>query len=543
MTQQRRQTLGAMQDWKLRVTHLIDHAAREHGAREIVSRWADGSETRTNWAGIRHDALRMTQALRKLGVQPGDRIATLAMNHHRHLVSWYGAVGVGGILHTLNPRLFDDQLEYIVNHAEDRVMLFDRQWAPIVERMKPRWPTVEHYICFDSSEPALHFEEWIGPEDGVAEWHDGDERDPCMLCYTSGTTGNPKGVLYEHRSTMLHAMAAISPPVFGMDCRSVMLPIVPMFHAASWGLPWAGAAAGAKFVYSAVNDGAVLCELMNREKVTCSAGVPTVWLALLQHVDAHNGGEIPPSLQTIVTGGSAMPRAMIERFMRAGRRVAHAWGMTETSPIGTTGAETWNWDELSFDEQVTVKAMQGRPPFGVEIRCVDLDDPEKVLPRDGTTAGALQVRGPWIVKRYFKAEADAVVAGQWFDTGDVGVIHADGTLQLTDRTKDVIKSGGEWISSVELENAAIGYPAVAEAAAIGVYHPKWDERPLLVVVKKPGMECNQEEIRSFLSGVVAKWWVPDAVVFVDEIPHTGTGKISKKDLREQFRDFAWDKVA
>ncbi|MCX7285601.1 MAG: long-chain fatty acid--CoA ligase [Novosphingobium sp.] len=541
--QQLGQSLGSMQDWKLRVTHLIDHAAREHGSREIVSRWADGSETRTNWAGIRHDALRMTQALRKLGVQPGDRIATLAMNHHRHLVSWYGAVGVGGILHTLNPRLFDDQLEYIVNHAEDRVMLFDKVWAPIVERMKPRWPTVQHYICYDSSEPAIHFEDWIAPEDGLTEWYDGDERDPCMLCYTSGTTGNPKGVLYEHRSTMLHAMTAISPPIFGMDCRTVMLPIVPMFHAASWGLPWAGAAAGAKFVYSAVNDGATLCDLIDREQVTCSAGVPTVWLALLQHVDTHSGGKIPQSLQMIVTGGSAMPRAMIERFMRNGCRVAHAWGMTETSPIGTTGAETWNWKNLTFDQQVTVKAMQGRPPFGVEIRCVDLDDPEIVLPRDGVTSGALQVRGPWVVKRYFKAEADAVVAGQWFDTGDVGLIHPDGTLQLTDRTKDVIKSGGEWISSVELENAAIGHPAVAEAAAIGVYHPRWDERPLLVVVTKPGMEVTQAEIKAFLANHVAKWWVPDAVAFVDEIPHTGTGKISKKDLREQFREYSWSEVA
>jgi fatty-acyl-CoA synthase len=531
---------GAMQDWKLRVTHLIDHAAREHASREIVTRWADGSETRTHWAGIRHDALRMAQGLRKLGVRPGDRVATLAMNHHRHLVSWYGAVGAGAVLHTLNPRLFDDQLDYIVNHAEDRVMLFDKVWAPIVERMKPRWPTVEHYICFDSSEPALHFEAWIGGEDGQTAWHDGDERDPCMLCYTSGTTGNPKGVLYEHRSTMLHAMAALTPSVFRMDCRSVMLPIVPMFHAASWGLPWAGAAAGAKFVYSAVNDGAVLCDLMNREKVTCSAGVPTVWLALLQHVDTHDGGRIPPSLQTIVTGGSAMPRAMIDRFMRAGCRVAHAWGMTETSPIGTIGAETWDWDDLPFDEQVGIKAMQGRPPFGVEIRCVDLDDPEKVLPRDGLTAGALQVRGPWVIRRYFKADDDAVVAGQWFDTGDVGVIHPDGTLQLTDRAKDVIKSGGEWISSVELENAAIGHPAVAEAAAIGIHHPKWDERPLLVVVRKPGMECSDADIHSFLVGKIAKWWLPDAIAFVDAIPHTGTGKISKKDLRDRFRGFVWN---
>jgi fatty-acyl-CoA synthase len=530
--------LGAMQDWSLRVTRFIDHAAREHGGREIVSRWADGSETRTTWAGIRHDAMRMAQKLAKLGIKPGDRVATLAMNHHRHLVTWYGAVGVGGVLHTINPRLFDDQLDYIANHAEDRVMLFDAAFAPLIERMKPRWKTIEHYICFDNSGPAEHFEDWIGTEDGEGEWVDGDERDPCMLCYTSGTTGNPKGVLYEHRSTVLHAMTALTPQVFGMDCRSVALPIVPMFHAASWGLPWAGAAAGAKFVYSAVNEASALCELMEREKVTTSAGVPTVWLSLLQYIDAH-GKDIPAHLNTVVCGGSAMPRAMIERFMKKGLRVAHAWGMTETSPIGTTGTETANWDELSFDEQVTVKAMQGRVPFGVELRCVDLGDYSKVLPRDGKTSGALQVRGPWVVGRYFKAEQSATDADNWFDTGDVAVIHPDGTLQLTDRTKDVIKSGGEWISSVELENAAIGFPGVAEAAAIGVYHPRWDERPLLVVVKKPGAEVCDKALKEYLGTHVAKWWLPDAVVFVDEIPHTGTGKISKKDLRDQFRDWQW----
>ena len=530
--------LGAMQDWSLRVTRFIDHAAREHGGREIVSRWADGSESRTTWAGIRHDAMRMAQKLAKLGIKPGDRVATLAMNHHRHLVTWYGAVGVGGVLHTINPRLFDDQLDYIANHAEDRVMLFDAAFAPIVERMKPRWKTIEHYICFDSDGPAEHFENWIASEDGQGEWVDGDERDPCMLCYTSGTTGNPKGVLYEHRSTVLHAMTALTPQVFGMDCRSVALPIVPMFHAASWGLPWAGAAAGSKFVYSAVNEASVLCELMERGKVTTSAGVPTVWLSLLQHIDAA-GKDIPSSLHTVVCGGSAMPRAMIERFMKKGLRVAHAWGMTETSPIGTTGTETANWDELSFDEQVTIKAMQGRVPFGVELRCVDLDDSSKVLPRDGKTSGALQVRGPWVVGRYFKADKPATDADNWFDTGDVALIHPDGTLQLTDRTKDVIKSGGEWISSVELENAAIGFPGVAEAAAIGVHHPRWDERPLLVVVKKPGADVCPDALREFLGTHVAKWWLPDAVVFVDEIPHTGTGKISKKDLRDQFRDWQW----
>ena len=523
--------LGAMQDWDLRVSHIIDHAAREHADREIVTYWADGSETRTNWAGIRRDALKMTQALRKLGVGQGERIATLAMNHSRHLVSWYGAVGVGGILHTVNPRLFDDQLDYIVNHAEDQVLLYDAAFQPIINRMKPRWTTIKHYICYDNGE----FERWIGAEDGNTDWANGDERDPCMLCYTSGTTGNPKGVLYEHRSTMLHAMTGVQPALFDFDARSVMLPVVPMFHAASWGLPWCGAAAGIKFVFSAVNDPAVLCDLMNREKVTHSAGVPTVWLSMFQHMDA--SGVTLPALRQAIIGGSAAPRFMLERLMKAGVNVAHAWGMTETSPIGTTGARTWNWDDLNFDQQVDIKAMQGRTPFGVEIRCVSLDDSSVELPRDGKTSGTLQVRGPWVIKRYFKADADATVDGQWFDTGDVAVIHPDGTLQLTDRTKDVIKSGGEWISSVELENAAVGHPAVAEAAAIGIYHPKWDERPILVVVKKPGSEASAEEIRDYLADKIAKWWLPDAVEFVDDIPHPGTGKISKKDLRDRFRDY------
>ena len=528
--------LGAMQDWDLRVTKLIDHAAREHGGREIVTHWADGSERTTTWAGVRRDALKMTQALRRLGVQPGERIATLAMNHSRHLVSWYGAVGVGGVLHTINPRLFDDQLEYIANHAEDQVLLYDAVFAPLVERMKPRWTTIKHYICYDGGDGAGgEFEAWIGAEDGDTHWASGDERDPCMLCYTSGTTGNPKGVLYEHRSTMLHAITSMQPSIFDLDARSIMLPVVPMFHAASWGLPWGGAAAGIKFVFSAVNDAAVLCDLMNREQVTHSAGVPTVWLSMFQHMDAH--GVTLPSLRQAIIGGSAAPRFMIERLMRAGVNVAHAWGMTETSPIGTIGAKCWNWDDLSFDEQVDVKMMQGRVPFGVELRCVDLDDPDKVLPRDGLTSGALQVRGPWVIQRYFMAEADATNAEQWFDTGDVAILHPDGSLQLTDRTKDVIKSGGEWISSVELENAAMSHPAVAEAAAIGIYHPRWDERPILVVVRKVGAEVSGEEITAHLAISVAKWWLPDAVEFVDEIPHGGTGKVSKKDLRQQFRDY------
>ena len=530
--------LGSMQDWDLRVTHLLDHAAREYGHREIVTRWADGSETRTDWAGIRRDALKMTQALRAAGVRKGDRVATLAMNHSRHLVSWYGAVGCGGVLHTINPRLFEDQLDYIANHAEDKVLLYDAVWQGVVDRMKSRWTSIEHYICFDSADHAPAFEDWIGAYDGDTTWDTGDERDPCMLCYTSGTTGHPKGVLFEHRSTMLHAMTGVTPNFFDLDSRSVMLPVVPMFHAASWGLPWAGTIPGIKFVYSAVNDPAVLCDLMKREGVTHSAGVPTVWLAMFNYLDSvgQDVRDVGP-LKTAIIGGSAAPKFMIERLMANDVRVAHAWGMTETSPIGTTGAYPWDWDQMEPAAQVELVQKQGRPAFGVELRCVDLDDPERELPRDGVTSGALQVRGPWVIKRYFKAAEDAVGTDNWFDTGDVAVIFPDGTLQLTDRTKDVIKSGGEWISSVELENAAVGHPAVAEAAAIGIYHPRWDERPMLIVVKKDGAEVTGAEIRDYLGGQVAKWWLPDAIEFVDEIPHTGTGKISKKDLRERFRDY------
>ena len=528
---------GAMQDWSMRVTHVIDHAAREAGSREIVTRWADGTQTRTDWAGIRRDALKMAQALEALGLKPGDKVASLAMNHSRHLVSWYGVAGMGGVLHTVNPRLFEDQLEYIINHADDRVLLYDAAFQPIVDLMRDRWPKVEHYICFDppAGSDVRGFEDWIGEQDGDFEWVQGSERDPCMICYTSGTTGNPKGLQYEHRSTLMHATAGLQPAAFNFSASSVMLPVVPMFHAASWGLPYAGAMAGIKFVFSAVNDPAVLHELMLSEGVTDSAGVPTVWLAHFQYCDKE-GIDLPP-LKAATIGGSAAPKFMIERLMKNGTRVQHAWGMTETSPIGTVGGPTADWEHLSFEEKVAKTMKQGRPIFGVELRTVDLDDFTKVLPRDGETSGALQIRGPWVVQRYFKAEEDAVTEDGWFDTGDVGILHPDGTLQLTDRTKDVIKSGGEWISSVELENAAVGHPAVAEAACIGMPHPKWDERPVLFVVRKEGAACSDTEVVEFLSDKVAKWWLPDAVEFVDDIPHTATGKISKKDLRDRFADY------
>ncbi|MBY0521713.1 MAG: long-chain fatty acid--CoA ligase [Sphingomonas sp.] len=516
----------------MRVPRLIDHAAREHGKREIVTHWADGRETRTNWSEIAHDARRLAQAFEKMGMRPGDRIATLGMNHSRHLAAWYGAIGMGGVIHTLNPRLFDEQLVYIANHAEDRVLLYDRQFQPIVDRLKAEWTTIEQYIVFDG-EGADGFEAIVAAENGDYVWHEGPERDPCMLCYTSGTTGNPKGVLYEHRSTMIHAMAGVAPWLLNLSSQAVVLPVVPMFHAAAWGLPFAGALAGAKFVYSAVNDPAVLCRLMNQEKVTHSAGVPTVWLSMFQHIDSTD--EAPMHLQQVTIGGSAAPRAMIERIMGMGARVAHLWGMTETSPIGTAGSPPPHWDELSPSEQIDMVCKQGQIPFGVELRVVD--DADVQQPRDGVSSGRLQIRGPWVIKRYFKAQEDAIDSDGWFDTGDVAVIHADGTMQITDRAKDVIKSGGEWISSVDLENAAVGCPGVAEAAAIGVHHPKWDERPLLLVVRKPGSAVTPAEINAHLAGHVAKWWLPDEIVFVDALPHTATGKLLKTALRAEYRDY------
>jgi len=521
--------LGGMQDWELRIPRLIDHAARENGSREIVSYWADGTETRTNWAGIHSDARKLAQALEAMGLQRGDRVATLAMNHHRHLVAWYGAIGMGGVIHTVNPRLFDEQLVYICNHAEDKILFYDKAFQPIVDRLRDQWTTIDHYICFDDGA----FEALIGRHDGDYQWIEGSEREPCMLCYTSGTTGNPKGVLYEHRSSVIHAMAEVAPSCFDLSPTTVALPIVPMFHAAAWGLPFAGAMAGIKFVYSQVNDPVVLCRLMNEHKVTHSAGVPTVWLSMFQHMDAT--GAAPEHLKIVTIGGSAAPRAMIERLMKMGIRVGHAWGMTETSPIGTMGSPPANWDELSFNEQVDLVAKQGRVPFGVELRVIN--DEDEVQPRDGMSSGRLQIRGPWIIRRYFQDEkGDCACADNWFDTGDVAVIHPCGTMQITDRSKDVIKSGGEWISSVDLENAAVGCPGVAEAAAIGVKHPKWDERPLLLVVRKEGANVTPDAIREHLTAYVAKWWLPDEILFVDSLPHTATGKLLKTALREQYRD-------
>jgi acyl-CoA synthetase (AMP-forming)/AMP-acid ligase II len=527
--------LGEMQDWPLRVMRLVDHAEREHGRREIVSAWGDGSITRTNWGEVAAQARRMARALEKFGISKGDRVATLAMNHAHHLTSWYGAIGMGGVLHTINPRLFADQLAYIANHAEDRVLLYDRAFQPLVDALKPQWSTIEQFICFDDGE----FLQWLSGEDSDYEWVDGDEREPVGLCYTSGTTGDPKGVLYEHRSTMLHALMEVTPDVFGLSARSVVLPIVPMFHANAWGVPWAAPLVGCKLVLSADYRPAQMCELFHSERVTHSAGVPTIWLGMIEHIE--KTGTDLGALESVTIGGSAAPRAMIDWFRRRGINVGHAWGMTETSPIGTCGAPPFGWDEMTDAEQLDYISRQGRVPFGVELRIVD--DEGNELPRDGMASGRLQIRGPWVVKRYFKATEDAIDANGWFDTGDVAVLHLDGTMQITDRAKDVIKSGGEWISSIDLENCAVGCPGVAEAAAIGIPHPKWDERPLLLIVRQEGSGVCEASIRSHLAQHIAKWWQPDAIEFVEELPHTATGKLSKRTLREQFRNYRFPDAA
>ena len=528
--------LGGMQDWPLRIMRILDHAAREHGTRELVSLYADKSIVRTDWAGIARDSRKLARALERLGLKPGDRVGTLAMNHARHVVAWYGTIGMGGVIHTINPRLFDDQLVFIANHAEDRVLFYDKAFAPLVERLKPRWTSIEHFICFDDGE----FDALIAGETGEYAWVEGDEREPAMLCYTSGTTGNPKGVLYEHRSTVLHAMVQMSPDVFDLSARAVVLPVVPMFHAAGWALPFCTAMAGGKMVFSADYTPQVMCDLMKAEGVTHTAGVPTVWLALVNHVDST--GEDLGKLTTVHIGGSAAPRAMIEWFMDRGIRVGHAWGMTEMSPLGTVGAGSGDWDELSREQRVDLLCKQGRVPFCVELRTVD--DEGNVLPRDGKTSGRLQTRGPWIIRQYFQDENGDCIDGEgWFDTGDVAALHPDGVLQITDRSKDVIKSGGEWISSIDLENAAVGCAGVAEAAAVGVKHPKWDERPILLVVRKTGSDVTPKQILDHLEGHVAKWWLPDEILFVESLPHTATGKLLKTALREQYRDYKLESAA
>ena len=538
--------LGLMQDWPLLVHKIIDHAAEYHGDREVVSRSVEGPLHRTNYREIAMRARKVAEALHRLGIKPGERVATLAWNSWRHLECWYGIAGIGAVYHTLNPRLFPDQLVYIANHAEDKVLFFDITFADLVAQIAPKLKSVELYVALTDAAhlPDLTkngaaipnlvaYEEFIAGSSGTFAWKEIDEKSACGLCYTSGTTGHPKGVLYSHRSNVIHALMAAQADAQGISSRDTILPVVPMFHANAWALAFSAPMVGAKLVMPGPKlDGPSLCELLTDEVVTLTAAVPTVWLALLQYLE--QTGKSLPHMKRVIIGGSACPRSMIETFEKKyDVQVIHAWGMTEMSPLGTLGTLKHHVAELPYEQQLDFKCKQGHPVFGVEMKIVD--DANKELPRDGKAFGRLKVRGPAVAKGYFRGEGqDAFDEDGWFDTGDVATLDPDGYMTITDRSKDVIKSGGEWISSIEIENIAVGHPAIAEAAVIGVRHPKWDERPLLIAVLKPGKSATREELLGFLSGKIAKWWMPDDVQFVDEIPHTATGKIQKNVLRERF---------
>ncbi|HUH85250.1 MAG TPA: 3-(methylthio)propionyl-CoA ligase [Stellaceae bacterium] len=537
---------GLMMDRPLLIGALIRYAAEYHGDTEIVTRTTEGPIHRYNYVEAERRAKQLAKAMMRLGVGMGDRVATIAWNNHRHYELYFGVSGIGAVCHTINPRLFADQLRYIVNHADDKLLFLDLTFVPIAEKMAPEWPGVGHYVIMTdrahmpetSLKGALCYEDLIAAETSALDWPEFDENTASSLCYTSGTTGNPKGALYTHRSTLLHSFAVCSANAVAISMRDSILPVVPMFHVNAWGIPYAAAMSGAKLVFPGPKlDGASLHELMTAEGVTLSLGVPTVWLGLLQYLE--QSGKRLDTVKRVTVGGSAVPRAMIEAFeMKYGIECIHGWGMTEMSPVGSLGLPKAKHLKRSREEQIDVKAKQGFPLFGVDMKVVTADS--KVAPHDGITSGELHVRGPWIVGGYFNddgATAAAFDAEGWFCTGDVAVIDPDGYMVIVDRSKDVIKSGGEWISSIDVENAAMGHPDVAEAAVIGLPHPKWDERPLLVVVPKSGRQPTKEDINAFLGDKIAKWQLPDDVVFLPEIPHGATGKVLKTRLREQFKDY------
>ena len=537
--------LGLMQDWPLLLHRIIDHAAIQHGTREVVSRAVeDSSLRRRSYAEIRSRALKVAKRLKREGVALGDRVATLAWNTDRHLELWYGISGIGAITHTVNPRLFPEQIAWIVDHAEDRLMFLDLTFVPLIEQLQEKLPSIERYVVLTdaahmpqtSLKGAVAYEDWLAEADDDFAWARLDENTAAGLCYTSGTTGGPKGVLYSHRSNVLHALACAAPDYMGLSSRDTVMPVVPLFHANSWSLAYSAPMTGAKLVMPGAKlDGASLHELLEGEGVTMTAAVPTVWLGLLQQLEA-TGGRLS-TLQRVVIGGSACPRAMTEAFERKyGVTVAHAWGMTEMSPLGSFCSMKPVYDGLEGEALYDLKVKQGHPPFTVEFRLTD--DEGRDLPWDGRTFGRLKVRGPAVAGAYYRrADEDILDDHGFFDTGDVATIDPAGYMQVTDRSKDVIKSGGEWISSIDLENLAVGHPDVAEAAVIGVAHPKWDERPLLVIVPKPGRTPGKDEMLAFMAGKIAKWWLPDDVVLVEAIPHTATGKIQKTALREMFKDY------
>ncbi|MHA6912660.1 3-(methylthio)propionyl-CoA ligase [Ralstonia pseudosolanacearum] len=538
--------MGHMMSAPLLISTIIEHAARNYGSTEVVSRRVegdgdDGSDLhRTTYAAVRDRAKQLANALAALGVQPGERIGTLAWNGYRHLEIYYGVSGSGAVCHTINPRLFPDQVAYIVNHADDQYVFFDLTFVPLVEGLAPHCPNVKGWVAMTdrahmpaSSVPMLCYEDLLAAQRADYTWPLFDENTASSLCYTSGTTGNPKGALYSHRSTVLHSYGAALPDALGCSAQDVILPVVPMFHVNAWGLPYSVPLVGAKLVLPGPKlDGASLYELFEQEQVSFSAGVPTVWLGLLQHVQSK--GLKFSSFRRTVIGGSACPPAMIRTLNALGVEVIHAWGMTEMSPLGTTCKLMSKHNGLPSEARQQVLERQGRAIYGVEMKIVDGNGHE--LPWDGKAFGDLHVRGPWTIASYYRNGQSPLIDG-WFPTGDVANIDPDGYMQITDRSKDVIKSGGEWISSIDVENVAAAHPAVHMAACIACRHPKWDERPLLVVMKKPGAELTRDEMLRYFEGKVAKWWIPDDVVFVTEIPLTATGKMQKLKLREQFRDY------
>lgn len=535
---------GLMMDAPLLISNLLRHAERCHGDTEIVSRRVEGGEGedrfhRYTWREAAQRSRQLAKALLRQGIKADDRVGTLAWNGYRHLELYYGVSGIGAVLHTVNPRLFPEQIAWIINHAEDRVMCFDINLAPLVEKLAPLCPSVQTWVALAD---ATHmprqaianlvcYEDWLAAEDDDFEWPQFSEFQAAGLCYTSGTTGNPKGALYTHRSSLLHAYGSSLPDVLNLSAQDVVLPIVPMFHVNAWGIPYSAPLVGCKLVLpGAALDGASLCELFTQEQVTFSAGVPTVWLGLLQYV--RESGKKPGALKRCIVGGSACPPALMEAFDKElGIRLQPGWGMTETSPLGAVNSLKAKHLGLPAEQRRAQELKGGRLVFGVEAKIVDGDGRE--LPRDGVAFGDLLVRGPWVIDRYYRGETSPLVDG-WFPTGDVATIDADGFIGITDRSKDVIKSGGEWISSIELENIAMSHPAVAEAAVIGVAHPKWDERPLVVAVLKAGAQLDRDELLRHFEGKIAKWWMPDDVAFVTELPHTATGKVQKLKLREQF---------
>ncbi|HYD63491.1 MAG TPA: 3-(methylthio)propionyl-CoA ligase [Noviherbaspirillum sp.] len=536
--------IGQMMSQPLLISSIIQHADRYFGDTEIVSRRVEGDIHRYAYRDCHRRARQMASSLASLGVSIGDRVATLAWNGYRHMELYYAISGSGAVLHTINPRLHPEQIAYIVNHAEDQYLFFDMTFLPLVESVAPHCKTVRGFVmmCDRDRMPKaspvanlLCYEDLVANSTDDYEWPLFDEMAASSLCYTSGTTGNPKGALYSHRSTVLHSLASAMPDAINLSARDTVLPVVPMFHVNAWGLPYSVPLTGAKMVLpGAAMDGRSLYELFEQEQVTFAAGVPTVWLGLLNHL--RQSGEKFSSLKSTLVGGAACPPSMMMAFRdEYGVDVIHAWGMTEMSPLGTVCTLQRHHLSLPEAERQDILEKQGRPVFGVDMKIVD--DDRRELPRDGKTFGNLMVKGPWVISSYFKGEGGDVLQGGWFPTGDVATITWDGYMQVTDRSKDVIKSGGEWIGSIDLENIAMSHPSVRQAACIGVSHPKWDERPLLVVEKAPGADVSKAELLGFYEGKIAKWWTPDDVVFVDALPVGATGKIIKAKLREQFKDY------